>query len=184
MNTRRQMSDLRSMTKKSILHPRSYIVDLGFTLIETLVVVVIFATIGILSTRAIMLSVQGSKKGSSSVNVRENLNYSISVIERLLRNANRVSSCTSSTITYLDENDVSASFSCVTPGNGGYIASGSALLRLTSAEVAVTSCVISCDLVGVPPSVTIDVTAGDVDTASIKEGTQISIFSNILLRTY
>ncbi len=155
---------------------------MGFTLVETLVVIVIFATIGILSTRAIMLSVQGSKKGSSSIVVRENLNYSLSVIERLLRNANQISSCTSSTITYLDERDVSASFSCVTSGSDIYIASGSA--RLTSGEVVITSCAITCDLTSVPPSVTIDVIARDVDTASTKEGAQISISSKILLRTY
>lgn len=156
--------------------------NLGFTLIETLVVISIFAIIGILSTRAIMLSVQGSKKGSSSVTVRENLNYSLAVIERLLRNANQISSCTSTNIAYLDERGVSASFSCVSPGGSGHIASGSA--RLTSAEVAVTSCAITCDLISVPPSVTIDVIARDVDTASTKEGAQISVSSKILLRTY
>lgn len=156
----------------------------GFTLIETLVVIAIFTTIGILSTRAIILSVQGSKKGSSSVTVRENLNYSLSVIGRLLRNANKISSCTSSRITYLDERDVSTSFSCVTSGGDKYIASGSANLRLTSTEVVITLCSITCNLTSMPPSVTIDVTARDVDTASTKEGTQISISSNILLRTY
>lgn len=154
----------------------------GMSLIETLVVISIFAIVGILSTRAIMLSVQGSKKGSSSVTVRENLNYSLAVIERLLRNANQISSCTSTNIAYLDERGVSASFSCVTPGDSGYIASGSA--RLTSTEVAVTSCAISCDLTSEPPSVTIDVIARDVDTAGTKEGAQISVSSKILLRTY
>lgn len=159
----------------------------GFTLIETLVVIAIFTTIGILSTRAIILSVQGSKKGSSSVTVRENLNYSLSVIERLLRNANKISSCVSlpsPKITYLDERDVSTSFTCVTSGSDKYIASGSANLRLTSTEVVITLCSITCNLTSMPPSVTIDVTARDVDTASTKEGTQISISSKILLRTY
>ena len=154
----------------------------GFTLIEILVVISIFAVIGVLSTRAIMLSIQGSKKGSSSVTARENLSYSLAVIERLLRNANQISSCTSSKITYLDEGGVSGSFSCVAPGGSGYIASGSA--RLTSTEVAVTSCLISCDLTSEPPSATIDTTVKDVDTAGTKEGTQISVSSKILLRTY
>ena len=156
----------------------------GFTLIETLAAVVIFAAIGILSTRVIMLSVQGSKKGSSSVTVRENLNYSLSVIERLLRNANKITSCISSppTITYLDGKDVSTTFTCVTLGSDKYIASGSA--RLTSSEVVITSCDIVCDLTSVPPSVTIDVTAKDAGTLSTKESAQISISSKILLRTY
>ena len=156
----------------------------GFTLIEILVVVIIFATVGLLSTRAILLSVQGSKKGSSSVTVRENLNYSFSVIERLVRNANKIISCISSppTITYLDEKDVSTTFTCVTSGSDKYIASGSA--RLTSSEVVITSCDIVCDLTSVPPSVTIDVTAKDVSTLSTKESAQISISSKILLRTY
>ncbi|MDP3994287.1 MAG: prepilin-type N-terminal cleavage/methylation domain-containing protein, partial [bacterium] len=156
----------------------------GFTLIETLVAVTIFAIVGILSTRAIMLSVQGSKKGSSSVTVRENLNYSLGVIERLLRNADDISTCTLApdTINYHDQNGKTASFSCGSDADGNFVASGSA--RLTSSEIDVTSCAISCDLTSVPPSVTINVTAGDVATGSTKEGAQISISSKINLRTY
>ena len=154
----------------------------GFSLVETLVVITLFAIIGILSTRAIVISVQGSKKGSASVTVRENLNYSLAIIERLLRNANDITTCTSNQINYLDERGVSANFSCVSPGNNGYIASASA--RLTSTEVAVTACSFVCDLLSVPPSVTIDVTARDKNTTSPKEGAQMTVSSKILLRTY
>ena len=153
----------------------------GFSLVETLVVITLFAIIGILSTRAIVISVQGSKKGSASVTVRENLNYSLAVIERLLRNANDITACSGTQISYHDEGGVLANFSCVT-GNNGYIASASA--RLTSTEVAVTACSFVCDLLSVPPSVTIDVTARDKNTTSPKEGAQMTVSSKILLRTY
>lgn len=154
----------------------------GFSLVETLVVITLFAIIGILSTRAIVISVQGSKKGSTSVTVRENLNYSLAVIERLLRNANDIETCSGTQISYHDEGGVLTDFSCVALGNNGYIASASA--RLTSTEVAVLDCSFVCDLLSVPPSVTIDVTARDKNTTSPKEGAQMTVSSTILLRTY
>ena len=151
----------------------------GFTLVETLVAVVIFATIGILSTRVIMLSVQGSKKGSSSVTVRENLNYSLSVIERLLRNANDiVEPCVGNTIDYYDQEGILTSFSC----SSDYIASGSA--RLTSTEVTLTTCSITCNMSMIPPSVTVILTGEDVAAGSTKEGAKVTISSTINLRTY
>lgn len=153
----------------------------GFSLVETLVVITLFAIVGILSTRAIVISVQGSKKGSASVTVRENLNYSLAVMERLIRNANDITTCISNQINYHDERGVEANFSCVA-GNNGYIASASA--RLTSTEVAVTDCSFTCVLESVPPSVTIEVTARDKNTTSPKEGAQLTVSSKILLRTY
>jgi Tfp pilus assembly protein PilW len=147
--------------------------------------------LGILSTRAVLLSLQGAKKGDSQIKVRENLDYAVSIIERQLRNAGSIPplSCTgiaSSVINYSDSNDVPASFSCVDVPSAGYVASGSALLRLTSEEVKVITCSFTCTAGegSIPPKVAINIQAVDAGTGGSKEGASVSISTEINLRTY
>ena len=120
----------------------------GMSLLEILVVISIFAILGILVTQSVVLTLQGSKKSESMVRARENLDYSLSIIERQVRGASSVSPCTGlavSTISYLDQNGQQGSFSCVNTGAANsYIASGSANLRLTTDAVKVTSCSFVC----------------------------------------
>lgn len=141
----------------------------GISLIETLIVISVFAVLGILSTSAVLLSLRGSSKGESQIKIRENLDYAVSVMERQLINASRVTSCTSASVVYQDSSGISGSFSCI----GDYIASGSA--RLTSTEIAVSACSFSCTAGTqlVVPSVVINIQAGNV-----------SISTEINLRTY
>jgi prepilin-type N-terminal cleavage/methylation domain-containing protein len=47
----------------------------GLSLIEILVVVAIFAILGIIVSSALVLTIQGTKKSESLVRVRENINY-------------------------------------------------------------------------------------------------------------
>ena len=105
---------------KSKAWPNQNLVNnMGISLIEILIVIGIFAVLGIISTRAILLSLQGSKKGDAQVKVRENLDYAVSVIERQLRNAGSISPCPNVdplVISYSDSNDVSSSFSCINVG--------------------------------------------------------------------
>ena len=141
----------------------------GISLIETLIVIGVFAVLGILSTSAVLLSLKGSNKGESQIKIRENLDYAVSVIERQLINASSVTSCTSTSVLYQDSLGAGGSFSCT----GDYIASGSA--RLTSDEISVSACSFSCTAgtASNPPKVAIDVQAGNV-----------SISTEINLRTY
>ncbi|HKC04336.1 MAG TPA: type II secretion system protein, partial [Patescibacteria group bacterium] len=93
----------------------------GLSLLEILVVVSIFAFLGILITRSIILTVAGSRKSESLVKVRESLNYSLSVIERQLRNANSIPNCPNLDSTYLaynDQNGNPTSFSCASSAAG------------------------------------------------------------------
>lgn len=159
----------------------------GISLIEILVVIAAFAILGILATRAVLLTLRGSRKSESLVKVRENVNYALGIIERQLRNANGVD-CTTSTASllyYNDERGRRVSFSCVQIGSttDGYVASGSA--RLTSSEVRVTSCSFSCSAGSgdVLPSVTVNVTARDA-TATGVESAQVTSSTQIFLRTY
>lgn len=157
----------------------------GLSLIEILVVITIFAILGIIVSSSLILTIQGTKKSESIIKVRENLNYSLSVVERNLRNASMVLECPNSntnTVTYTDQYGISSSFSCMNTGSAtnSYIASGSA--RLTSDTIRITSCSFVCvrDLYN-PPYVTITVTGQDVDYSGA-QGSNVTVESKIYLR--
>lgn len=160
----------------------------GFTLIEMLVVISIFAILGILITRSVILTLGGAKKSESLVNVRENLNYSVGVIERQLRNANSIVDCTNantSVISYTDQNDSLTTFSCNnigTTGKIGYIASGSS--QLSSSSVNITNCTFTCEASsGSPSSIIINLVAKDA-SASGAESSVVTSSTQIQLRNY
>lgn len=157
----------------------------GFSLLEVLVVMGLFAVLGILSTRAVLLSLQGSKKSDSLVRVRENANYALAIVERQLRNADEVSPCpnpAATLINYKDNQGIASSFACVDTGENGYVASGSS--RLTTDEIAIITCSFVCSAgsSGLPPEVTVNLVARDSGTVS--EKSQVSLKTTILLRTY
>ncbi len=158
------------------------------SLIEILVVVAIFAILGIIVTRSVVLSIGGSKKSESLVKVRENLNYSLGIIERQIRNADSlVSACPNSDtslINYKDQSGNAASFSCV--GMGGsdpYIASGSA--RLSSDVIKITSCSFICTpATSVNPAlVTISLEAQDAEATGVQQS-KVTTTTRIYLRNY
>ncbi len=164
----------------------------GFSLLEILVVITVFSILAILTTQAVLLTLRGSKKSESLTKVRGNIDYSLAIIERNIRNADSIDECpepdsstTSETdiISYRDENGVLTSFSCASDADGGYIASASG--RLTSSEVDVTSCSFVCeDVVGdTNPAVTISISARDAELSAL-EGGEITISTKIFLRTY
>jgi len=158
----------------------------GFSLLEILVVITVFSILAILTTQAVLLTLRGSKKSESLTKVRGNIDYSLAVIERNIRNAESIAECPNSDtsrISYLDENGALTSFSCASDTDGGYIASASG--RLTSSEVNVTSCSFVCeDVVGdTNPAVTISISAQDASLSAM-EGGEITISTKIFLRTY
>lgn len=159
----------------------------GMSLMEILVVITIFAVLGILITQSVVLTLQGSKKSESIIRARENLDYSLSIIERQIRSASSVSPCTGLPVTiiyYLDQNGLASSFSCVnTGGSNSFIASGSA--RLTSNAVKVTSCSFICTpgTMANPPLITLDVALKEAVASGI-QGANVSASTQIYLRNY
>lgn len=156
------------------------------SLLEILVVVTIFAFLGILITRSIILTVAGSRKSESLVKVRESLNYSLSVIERQLRNADAIPNCPNIDTTYLgynDQNGNPTSFSCISDAGVGAIASGSA--SLSSSEINIVACSIVCSPgEGVNPSkVTISLEAKDAHAVGTENAT-VTLTTQITLRNY
>jgi prepilin-type N-terminal cleavage/methylation domain-containing protein len=151
----------------------------GISLIEILVVITIFAILGILISRVILVTLRGSGKSDSLVKIRENLDYSLSIIEREIRNADTITCPSSTQVNYTNSRGTAATFSC----QNSRVASGSAWL--TSDEIAITACSFACtDASGhVPPSLTISLEAKDATKTGV-EAAQATATTKIFLRTY
>jgi prepilin-type N-terminal cleavage/methylation domain-containing protein len=165
----------------------------GMSLLEILVVVAIFAVLGILVTRSVILTLQGVKKTESLVRARENLDYPLGIIERQLRNASAVPQCPnadSHVINYLDQNGSPASFSCINPGgNDSSIASSSGTpvvyANLTTNTVNVVTCSFICtpSTNATPPVVVISLGVQDALATGI-QGSIVTADTQISLRNY
>lgn len=158
----------------------------GVSLIEILIVVAIFAVLGLLISRVILTTLRGSNRSDSLVKVRDNLDYALSVMERQIRNADSVSPCPNpdpTRVDFRDSNGIAAYFACTNVGPSGYVASGSA--RLTSDQVAITACSLTCTPAAgrVPPSVDISLEARGANQTGV-ERAMVTIATKIFLRTY
>lgn len=160
----------------------------GMSLVEILITISVFAVLGILTTRAVITTLRGARKSDSQIQVKENINYAFSVMERQLRSAEEISPCFSvptpgTSISYVSLEGEPSTFSCELTANTGYVASGSA--RLTSSEVKVTSCSISCvqEISNYPPIVSISVTATDVNSSGPEAGV-VTMETEIVGRNY
>lgn len=152
----------------------------GYTLIEMLVVISVFAIISIIASQTIILTLRNTQKAGSISKTRQNLDSAIGIMERQLHNARAITSCTANSITFTDPSYGPASFSCtVSSTPPSYIASGSGNLTLTSTtDVLITSCNFSCSST-TPPVVTISITAQDISGQN-----QVSATTAATLRTY
>lgn len=158
----------------------------GMSLIEIVIVIGIFSVLSILVSQSLLLTLKGSRKTEVVVKVRENVNYALGIIERQLRNANSITDCTNPlSISYLDDLGNPGTFSCQNLSGNGYIASGSALTKLTVDSVDITACSFSCTAgsQGSPPSVTFTVTAQDSTATGISNAI-VSASKQVYLRTY
>lgn len=156
----------------------------GFSLLEVLVVLGVFSILAIVSTTAVLLAVRGAQKSATTSKVRENTDFTIATIERNLRNAAEIVSCSNDSLVFKDQDSNTSTFSCVDIGEpDGYVASGSA--RLTGNGINVINCSFVCSgsVGSTPPSVSFDITSTDKNFT----GPQGSIFqasTQIYLRTY
>ena len=156
----------------------------GFSLLEILIVITIFAGLGLLTTRAVFLTLRSSQKASSEISIRRSLDYSLAVIERHLRGADSIVACPNPDprlIEYLDEAGAVVNFSCQDSSDGGYLASASA--RLSNREVDITSCSFTCNpgSGSAPPTVTLFLEAQKADVSGIG-GANVTMSTQIQLR--
>lgn len=162
----------------------------GFSLIEILVVLVVFSFIGVIVAQSILTTLRGAKRSDSDSKVRSNIDYAVAIIERQLRNAREVTcptTCPSGNgtcLNFTDQKQRTASFFFQTTGNDRYIASSSATQRLTNSDVEITALTFTCTPAtgNVAPSVEISISARDRTLGGV-ERSQITTSTQILLRT-
>lgn len=161
----------------------------GFSLVEMLIVTVIFSILALVTTSSVLHSLRGSRKSEFLGVVRSEVDYSASILERNLRSAQNLDCVTStpSRLNYTDEWGKSAYFECITSGIDTYIASNSAIARLTSQDVRITNCasifVCTKGVSGTTDYITIQISAIDSKGAGL-EGGQVTSNSRVLLRSY
>lgn len=157
----------------------------GLSLVEILVVITIFAVLGVIVSASLVLTIQATKKSEAIMRVRENLNYSLGVMERNIRNASAISDCTNADttkISFIDQEGTGGVFSCVnTGGSNSYISDGTT--RLTPDSVSVTSCSFTCerDDLSKPALVLINITLKDASSSGITSAS-VSTESQVYLR--
>lgn len=158
----------------------------GFSLIEVLVAVSIFAILGVLVSESLLVTIRSARKSDTSTKVREALDFAVANIERHIHSAADVTPCPNTDTTRIDvtdQSEVTYSFSCQSVGPTGYVASASA--RLTPTEISVTACSFVCEQgsASTPPSITVNITAQDSSATGV-ENTVITNSTKVYLRTY
>ncbi len=154
----------------------------GISLVELMFVVTIFVVVALLINQVLFATFRGSSKSAVGTNVKQNANHAVAIMDRALHSAASILSCNNNIVTYLNSEGVTTSFSCVNVGDSGYVASGSA--RLTSPDVTVSSCNITCEGEGSPNAVVIDMTLRQTGGAGLRpeEKGSFSVRTRVLLR--
>lgn len=156
----------------------------GFSLIEVLVVLSIFVLIAIIANQLLFPVFRGSEKTGAAIIVKQNGNYAISVIQRELYNSKGVFDCAANRVTYFDADGELTSISCsIGSGSKIFLASRSGARDLTSSEVEVESCTITCP----PPSppykqVGIEFTLKKAGAVRVEEKASFDFRTSVTLR--
>lgn len=155
----------------------------GFTLVELLVVVGILATVGTMVANLFLSNLRTAAKTKALSEVKQNGDYALAVMKRMIRNAKEVSPCPGSgpPLTILNPDDDTTIFDC--PDN--QIASNSGIF-LTSSKLQVSNCSFVCEKPPYKPAViTITFTLKKGGASLGKEFTaEIPFQTTVSTRTY
>lgn len=116
----------------------------GFTLVELLVVVGVIATVGTMVGNLFLSNLRTAAKTKALTEVKQNGDYALSVMERMIRNAKEVQAgCpgVGTSLTILNPDGETTEFICDTVNE--QIASNSGIF-LTSDKLVLTSCSFDC----------------------------------------
>lgn len=139
---------------------------LGFTLIELLVVISIFSAVVALTGGILFSSLRGSEKTVILDQARQNGNYAISLMTKMIRNAQSASCPDANSVKIISQDKSEITFTC-----GTTISSNSASLLNTEAVSVVTgTCSFTCaQVIGQPLTVQIKFTLSEAGTTTFVE---------------
>lgn len=128
----------------------------GITLFEILISMVIFVGIVVLANQALFSALRGSSKSQLTTRLKQSAEYAFTVMERGLRPAVNITTCSATSIVYVDSSGKAKSFTCNNVGTAGYLSDSTS--RITSDDVAVTACSFVCTTSGPVRTVSLDMT--------------------------
>lgn len=138
----------------------------GFTLLEIVMVFGLLGVISVLATNMFFSILKASTKARILSDAKQNGNYAINVMERMIRNSKRLvgtyPSDPVSSITIVSQDDNQTTFACMSQGSASFVASNGASL-VDSSKFSVSNCsfTIAEGESGIrPPSVTIEFSIG------------------------
>jgi len=153
----------------------------GFTLIEVVVAIGIFAVLMVGTSLLLVSTLRGAKKAAAQIAVRSEGAWAMDLMSSTLRFSQRVTSCTTGTGISVQLGDGSnVTFACQGSSPDYYLASGSG--RLTSTNVALVSC---ANVFVCPDTKTIKIQFGLLKAGTnlqIENTSQINFDSEIRLR--
>jgi len=166
----------------------------GFTLIEILVVVGLLAVIAVIGSNMFFTTLRSSGKSKNLTAVKQNGDYALAVMERLIRDSEKVITNSDGLLCTTGMNKIKAKrldgseveFSCEEEGTvNGLIASNSA--RLTSSDVKLDSCFFDCSSQGdfYPQIVAIDFTLSQAAvTTRLEEQASVNFKTTVNTRNF
>jgi len=177
---------LMSLIKFKMQNVKFKIKD-GFTLIEMMVTIAIVGVVAVITTGFLFSSISGSGKAEIGKEARQNGNYALNVMQRMILNSKSVS-CPAGgkQIDVRDINDNLTEFFCDDdPDNEKFkISSNSA--DLTGDNVAVSGCDFSCvTFAGKPSRVSIEFSVSQKGVSSRpSESGKIDFKTEVMTRNY
>ena len=161
----------------------------GFTIVEILAVIIVFISIGSIATAVFFTSLRVVNKSNSLASLRENGNYAMNQMTKMIRYAVDFEGVSDDGITYspacstapvrntaypylkITSFDGNSTVLHCTTGANGNIASNSAALLDTNVVKAVDACSFTCTQTnaGDPPTILINLTISETGTAGIAE---------------
>lgn len=157
----------------------------GFTLVEVLVVSALLFTVGIMVVQLFFSSLKGGSKSTILSAVKQNGDYALTVMERMIRNSREVAGCTSTSLVIKNPDGNLTTFLCDGASTPSKIASNGA--SLTSSSVKIDSCnIFSCEYSGAKlQKVGINFTVVESLTeAKLEEKAQMNFKTTVTLRNY
>lgn len=154
----------------------------GFTLIEVIMIVFILGIVVVVGGNLFFSVLKGASKAEITKEVKQNGDYAIGVMERMIRNAQEIvpNSCSGGSIQIKNPDGYFTTFSF----SGTRIASNSAYLTSENVKLVTGSYSFSCSQT-VPLTVTISFTLSQTATTTRpEEQAQVPFQTTVSLRTY
>jgi prepilin-type N-terminal cleavage/methylation domain-containing protein len=164
----------------------------GFTLIEILVSLGILGIVAVIGSQMFFAILKGSTKSRVLSEVKQNGNYALSVMSRMVRNARSIPGCSgtsSNSLSIVSPDKEITEFKCADEKIASKSASAPPKhppFDLTGDQVRVVDCgaVFTCDPTVTPNLVTISFTLIPTTGTKIEETVEVEFKTTISLRTY